>query len=143
MDEPTMRPSSPSGSEEREVSEQLALTQDPAAVRTKLAAERTKLAKERTFAAWIRTALASAGIGVALTKLLPSAENKALVQSVGILFVTAAIFTFLFALKSYRDVVKRLEEHVKAAVPVWIAAVLTAVFVLGSIVGLISIVLDW
>ena len=38
--------------------------------RTDLAAERTKLAKERTFAAWIRTGLSSAGIGIALAKLV-------------------------------------------------------------------------
>jgi putative membrane protein len=123
--------------------EQRGLTERSAAERTKLAAERTKLAKERTFAAWIRTALAAAGIGVALAKLVPSTENKVLVQVVGILFVTAGVVVFVFGLISYRDVVKKLEAHVKAAIPVWLAVVRTVVLVLGSMIGLVSIILDW
>jgi putative membrane protein len=110
--------------------------------RTHLAAERTKLAKERTFAAWIRTGLSSAGIGVALVKLLPTVENRVLVQALGVLFVVAGMGTLVLAIRSYRDVVKRLEAHVEPAVPVWTAYTLTVVFLAASAIGLLAIILD-
>jgi len=117
-------------------------TESPVEERTNLAAERTRLAKERTFAAWVRTALAAVGIGIALAKLLPSAEDKLLVQIVGILFMATGILIFVYGLISYRDVVKGMESHIRVVIPHWVTVTLTVVLVLGSVIGLVSIVLD-
>jgi hypothetical protein len=61
---------------------------------------------------------------------------------VGTLFVTAGMAVFVFGLNSYRVVVKKLKTHVEAAVPIWFAVVLTVVLVLGSMIELVSIILD-
>ena len=110
--------------------------------RTTLAVERTKLAEERTFAAWIRTALAAAGIGVGLVKLLPTTENKLLVKGLGILFVTAGLFIFVVGLRSYRDIVRELESKIHKRIPSWLTTALTIVFLLGTTLGLVWIILD-
>ena len=108
-----------------------------------LAIKRTTLSEERTFASWIRTALAAVGFGVGLVKLLPATENRTLVQLLGVLFVTAGMLIFVVGLRSYLDALKRLGSSVKAPFPVWMAVVVTSILVLGSTIGLVSIILDF
>ncbi|MBW3663440.1 MAG: DUF202 domain-containing protein [Actinobacteria bacterium] len=79
---------------------------------------RFSLANERTFLAWIRTALALMGGGLAVVSLLPSDANPALRDTVGLVLV---VLGTLVAATSYRrwstnEVAMRTDRPIPASV---------------------------
>jgi putative membrane protein len=109
---------------------------------TKWAYERTRLAKERTFAAWVRTGLSSIAVGLAIVKLLPSIQPRWLLHTIGIIFVGTGGTLFVLGYRTYRVVIKKLEQEGFKGIPTEIMGVLTAVFLLGAIFALVLIIMD-
>lgn len=71
--------------------------------RTRLAVERNRLASERTFASWIRTGLAIAGGGFAITKLtiFYTTTHQAIAMVSGRALLVIGIAIFVLAAVSY------------------------------------------
>lgn len=79
-------------------------------LRDVLAADRTVLANERTFLAYMRTALTLFVSGITFIKFLGSVWLEIL----GWLFIPLGIFTFVYGLRRYRQMYRRLEQvHLK------------------------------
>ena len=117
-------------------------TQDLADEGVKLALDRTRLAKERTFAAWLRTALSSIAVGLAVVKLLPSIEPRWLLRIMGIIFVGAGSLIVIFAIQSYQITLRQLEQKGYKGLPTSYIYVLTTLFVIGALLGVALIILD-
>ena len=117
-------------------------TQDLADEGPKLSLERTRLAKERTFAAWLRTALSSIAVGLAAVKLLPSIEPRWLLRTIGFIFVGAGSLIVIFAFHSYQIKLRQLEQKGYKGLPTIYIDVLTTLFVIGALLGLVLIILD-
>ncbi len=82
-----------------------------ASERTEWAEDRTLLANERTFAGWMRTGLASVGLGVGFHALFGKLEPPNLARGIATLFVVTGIFVFLAAARSAAKVCTRLQAH--------------------------------
>ena len=117
-------------------------TQDLADEGVKLSLDRTRLAKERTFAAWLRTALSSIAVGLAVVKLLPSIEPRWLLRIMGIIFVGAGSLIVIFAIQSYQITLRQLEQKGYKGLPTSYIYVLTTLFALGALLGVVLILLD-
>lgn len=79
--------------------------------RTDWAEDRTIMANERTFAGWMRTGLASVGIGLGFNALFGRLEPAWLPKALASGFVLIAIAIFLAAQSRAAAVAKRLECH--------------------------------
>lgn len=84
---------------------------DLAADRTDLAEDRTLLANERTFAGWMRTALASVGLGVGFNALFRDMEPAWVPKSLATLFILIGVATFWSAQRRACRVFDRLDSH--------------------------------
>ena len=82
--------------------------------RTDWAEDRTLMANERTFAGWMRTGLASVGIGLGFNALFGKLEPYWLARGIATLFIAIGIFIFWAAQRKGCDVHQRMEAH-KAA----------------------------
>jgi putative membrane protein len=94
-------------------------TPDPAKLaedRTALAEDRTILAHERSFAGWVRTGMASVGIGLGFNALFGKLEPAWVPKAIASVFLAIAIFVFLSAEKRARLVLDRLDPHNVATV---------------------------
>lgn len=67
---------------------------DLAEDRTKLAEDRTVLAHERSFAGWMRTGMASVGIGLGFNALFRTIDPQWVPKTVATAFLAIAIFIF-------------------------------------------------
>ena len=85
--------------------------QELAEVRTKMAEDRTVLANERTFASWLRTGLASVGIGLAFNALFTSMQPWWVPRSIATAFFMLGIFVTFSAERRAHSVVSRLHAH--------------------------------
>jgi putative membrane protein len=110
--------------------------------RTNWAHERTRLAKERTFSAWLRSGLSAVGVGLGLVKLLPSVEPRWMMQTIGGLFIAAGGVIFVMGYQTYSTVIKKLEKDGFEGIPSFFMGVLTAIMLLGAILGFILILMD-
>ena len=117
-------------------------TQDLADEGAKLSLERTRLAKERTFAAWLRTALSSIAVGLAVVKLLPSIEPRWLLRIMGVIFVGAGGLIVIFAFQSYQITLRQLEQKGYKGLPIIYIYGLTTLFAIGALLGVVLILLD-
>lgn len=89
------------------------LDQDSMAeARTALSEDRTLLANERTFAGWLRTGLASIGIGLAFNVLFRSMEPAWIPRAIATVFLLIAMLIVLAAERRARAVMTRLRAHV-------------------------------
>ena len=79
--------------------------------RTDLAEDRTVLANERTFAGWMRTGLASIGIGVGFSALFGRMEPGWLARAIATLFILTGIGIFYMAQRNGCLVLSRLDSH--------------------------------
>lgn len=84
---------------------------DLAEDRTHYAEDRTLLANERTFAGWMRTGLASIGVGVAFHALFGKIEPGWLPRGIASLFIVAGMAIVFLAQRKGRAVQRRLETH--------------------------------
>jgi len=105
-------------------------SQELAQERTDWAEDRTLLANERTFAGWMRTGLASCGVGLGFHAIFGKTEPVWLAKSGATLFVFIALAIFFAAFRAARRVHDRLDSH--ASEPVERGA-------LGWIAGLLSV----
>jgi putative membrane protein len=111
------------------VSERTDLAED----RTKLAEDRTVLAHERSFAGWMRTGMASVGIGLGFNALFRTVDPQWVPKTIATAFLAIAIFIFLSAERRACAILDRLEAHkVTALQPVrlrllsWALSIATA-----------------
>ena len=79
--------------------------------RTDWAEDRTVLANERTFAGWMRTGLASVGIGLALQAVFNAAEPTWAAKSVASAFIIVGILIFHAAWRNSCRTIERLSAH--------------------------------
>ncbi|MEW9853693.1 YidH family protein [Novosphingobium sp. M1R2S20] len=84
-----------------------ALAQD----RTDLAEDRTVLAHERSFAGWVRTGMASVGIGLGLNALFRALEPGWVAKAIATGFFLIAILIFYSAERRACRIISRLEAH--------------------------------
>ena len=85
--------------------------EDLAKARTNLAEDRTVLAHERSYAGWVRTGMASVGIGLGLNALFRSLEPVWVAKAVATGFFVVAVFIFISALQRASKILGRLESH--------------------------------
>lgn len=79
--------------------------------RTDLAEDRTVLANERTFAGWVRTGLASVGIGLGFNALFGKMEPAWLARAIATLFIIVGIGIFYLAQRNACEVLSRISPH--------------------------------
>lgn len=88
-------------------SDQVELAQD----RTDLAVDRTVLAHERSFAGWVRTGMASVGIGLGFHALFATVQPLWVPKAIASAFLLIAIFIFLSAERRTRRILAGLDAH--------------------------------
>jgi putative membrane protein len=111
--------------------------------RTELAEDRTVLAHERSFAGWVRTGLASVGIGLGFHALFETLRPPWVPKAIATIFLLIAIFVFLSAERRARRILDRLDAHRVAALkPVRIQllswALVAATLALGAALWLLA-----
>lgn len=74
------------------------------------------LAHERSFASWIRTGMASVGIGLGFNALFPTLDPKWVGKAIASMFLLIAVLIFLSAERRARTILSRVEGHQVAAV---------------------------
>lgn len=91
------------------------------------------LAHERSFASWLRTGMASVGIGVGFNALFRTLDPAWVPKAIATAFLLVAIFTFLSAERRASSAISRLRPHKVAALkPVrvrllaWFLTIITA-----------------
>lgn len=84
---------------------------DLAEDRTDWAEDRTVMANERTFAGWMRTGLASVGIGLGFNALFNTMEPAWVPKVIATIFMLIGIFIFYAAQKKGCSVQERLDAH--------------------------------
>jgi putative membrane protein len=84
---------------------------DLAEERTNWAEDRTILANERTYAGWMRTGLASAGIGLGFQAIFREIDPTWLAKAGATVFLTLAIVVFWAAQDKACSLMKRLDAH--------------------------------
>lgn len=107
--------------------------------RTDFAEDRTALANERTFAGWMRTGMASVGIGIGFQALFASIEPLWVPKALATLFVGVGIFIFWAAERRACTVQSRLDTHdVRTAAnrSLRVIAIALSIGALGLIAGL-------
>ncbi len=84
---------------------------DLAEDRTDWAEDRTIMANERTFAGWMRTGLASVGIGLGFNALFSALEPAWIPKAIATVFMGIGIFVFWAAQRNGCSVHDRLSAH--------------------------------
>ncbi|MEM8771234.1 MAG: DUF202 domain-containing protein [Pseudomonadota bacterium] len=105
---------------------------DLAQDRTDWAEDRTVLANERTYAGWMRTGLASVGLGLGFQAIFRATEPTWLAKAVASVFVIIAIFIFWNAWRHACKVKARLDSHAASPLPESRLGVITAFFIVGA-----------
>ncbi|MFC3214489.1 YidH family protein [Novosphingobium panipatense] len=82
-----------------------------AETRTSLAEDRTILAHERSFAGWVRTGMASVGIGLGFNALFKALQPVWVPKAIATAFLLIAIFIFVSAERRACSIISRLEAH--------------------------------
>jgi len=65
-----------------------------------------------------------------------------MMQAIGILFIGAGGIVFVMGYRTYHNVMKKLEEDGFRGIPSIFIGVLTAMLLLGAILGLILVILE-
>lgn len=84
---------------------------DLAKDRTDWAEDRTLMANERTFAGWMRTGLASVGLGLGFHALFGKLEPWWIPRLIATIFIIIGIFIFYQAQKNGCNVQERMAAH--------------------------------
>ena len=96
-----------------EKTDSTALAQD----RTDWAEDRTVQANERTFAGWMRTGLASVGIGIAIHAIYGKVDMAWLAKLASTAFILIGIGVFLVAYNTSKRLIERLDAHEAEPIP--------------------------
>lgn len=106
---------------------------DLAEDRTDWAEDRTVLANERTYAGWMRTGLASVGLGLGFQAIFRATEPTWLAKAVATIFLAIAIFIFWAAWRQACRVKARLDSHAADPLPSNRLGLITGVFISGAL----------
>ena len=101
--------------------------------RTDWAEDRTVLANERTFAGWMRTGLASAGLGLGFNAVFKAVEPTYLAKGVATIFIVIAILIFWAAYRNACALVRRMSAHAVEPIKVSHIKLLTLLFSGGAV----------
>jgi putative membrane protein len=82
-----------------------------AETRTDFAEDRTVMANERTFAGWMRTGLASVGIGLGFNALFDAMQPAWIPKAIATAFLLLGILIWVLAERRACAVLARLETH--------------------------------
>jgi len=93
------------------VSDNKSSSQKLAEERTDWAEDRTLMANERTFAGWMRTGLASCGVGLGFHAIFGKMEPSWLAKSVASVFIGIALLIFYAAFRGALKLHERLDGH--------------------------------
>lgn len=102
--------------------------------RTDWAEDRTILAGERTFAGWMRTGLASAGLGLGFQAVFKETEPTWMAKAGATVFLAIAIFIFMVAYRKAKELVERMEKHASEPMGPGYMGLLCAFFSSGTVV---------
>ena len=102
--------------------------------RTDWAEDRTLLANERTFAGWMRTGLASCGIGLGFHAIFGKTDPVWLAKSGATLFVAIALVIFYGAHRAATRLHERLDSHAAEPVERGNLRLLAGLFSTGAVV---------
>jgi putative membrane protein len=84
--------------------------------RTEFAEDRTILAHERSYAGWVRTGMASVGIGLGFNALFGSLHPDWVGKAIATVFLLVAVYVFLSAERRARSMLRRLEGYNVSAI---------------------------
>jgi len=119
---------------------------DYAEERTELAQERTSrarfrtmLANERNFSAWLRSGLASIGVGLAVAELLRNTGGSLLARIFGVILVVLGLTMSAVAFWRYQTMTDILKREHSPVMPVWVAGLMVGGVAAGSVIVLILI----
>ena len=107
---------------------------DLAQDRTDWAEDRTVLANERTYAGWMRTGLASAGLGLGFQAIFRATEPTWLAKAGASIFLAIAVFIFWEAYRHAREVKQRLASHAAEPLRSSRLGLITGFFITGTLV---------
>ena len=85
--------------------------------RTDWAEDRTVQANERTFAGWMRTGLASVGVGIAIHAIYGKVDLAWLAKLTSTLFIMIGIGVFIIAYRTACKLLERLDANAAEPVP--------------------------
>lgn len=112
--------------------------------RTDLAQDRTLLANERTYSGWMRTGLASIGIGLAFNALFNRLEPVWFPKLIATLFVVLSIIIFQLARRKAISVLARMSANQVSPFPVFNISLIAHLMSTGAVLFLIVIwFFDW
>ena len=100
--------------------------------RTDWAEDRTLMANERTFAGWMRTGLASVGIGLGFNALFGKLDPAWLARAIATVFILIGIFVFWAAQRNGCAVQTRLKAHHAEPIKTMNMRAIAAFMALGS-----------
>lgn len=106
---------------------------DLAQDRTDWAEDRTVLANERTYAGWMRTGLASVGLGLGFNAIFRATEPTWLAKAAASIFILIGIFIFYSAWRNAVGVLKRLHTHAAEPLPSSRLGLITGFFIFGGL----------
>lgn len=106
--------------------------------RTDASANRTVLANERTFTAWLRTGLSAIALGLAVPRLLATAESAYVGRWLALILIVLGLLMAVVAACRYCRVAEDLEQAGLELTPAWVAMVIVAGL---ALVGVLAVVL--
>ena len=101
--------------------------------RTDWAEDRTVLANERTYAGWMRTGLASVGLGLGFQAIFRATDPTWVAKAVATMFILIGIFIFWSAWRHSCKVLERLHAHVAEPLQSSRIGLVTSLFIVGSL----------
>ncbi|WP_425408048.1 YidH family protein [Hyphococcus sp.] len=90
------------------------------------------LANERTYAGWMRTGLASAGLGLGFNAIFRATEPTWLAKVVASVFIALSMFIFWSAWRQAAKIRGRLDSHKSSPLPKSRLGFMTGFFIFGS-----------
>ncbi len=108
-------------------------TNDLAEKRTDWAEDRTLLANERTYAGWMRTGLASVGLGLGFQAIFKAMDPTWAAKAVATIFILIGVFIFWSAWRNASAVRERLKSHTAKPLPTSRLGLVTSFFILGAL----------
>jgi putative membrane protein len=106
---------------------------DLAQDRTDWAEDRTILANERTFAGWMRTGLASAGVGLGFQAIFGKFEPTWLAKTGATIFILIGVVIFYMAYRKACELQERMDSHAAEPMSHSNFRLISMLFIAGSL----------